>query len=138
RKYRAKDYIMKGTSNPVVSTTSVGGVARNIAENLGRLGSHIKLLTVRGEDSDWVKIENETKAYVDLDDVIGLKEFATGSYTAILNHAGDMEVAYANMDIFDALTVERMQTKETVLKQADSIVIDLNCPKETIEYVYNC
>ena len=29
------------TSNPVKSTKSIGGVARNIAENLGRLGENV-------------------------------------------------------------------------------------------------
>ena len=33
-------------------TTSVGGVARNIAENLGRLGNEVKLVTTLGADSD--------------------------------------------------------------------------------------
>lgn len=38
RKFYAKFDITSETSNPVKSSTSVGGVARNIAENLGRLG----------------------------------------------------------------------------------------------------
>ena len=33
------------TSNPVKSTKSIGGVARNIAENLGRLGENVTFLT---------------------------------------------------------------------------------------------
>jgi sugar/nucleoside kinase (ribokinase family) len=32
------------TSNPVTSTRSIGGVARNIAENLGRLGETVALV----------------------------------------------------------------------------------------------
>ena len=34
------------TSNPVKSTKSIGGVARNIVENLGRLGENVTFLTL--------------------------------------------------------------------------------------------
>jgi hypothetical protein len=44
--------IEMGTSNPGKVTTSSGGVARNIAETIGRLGGcvHVQLVTVVGED----------------------------------------------------------------------------------------
>ena len=37
RKFHLKDAAQLGTSNPAAMSVSVGGVARNIAENLGRL-----------------------------------------------------------------------------------------------------
>ena len=37
RKFHLKDVAQLGTSNPVEMSVSVGGVARNIADNLGRL-----------------------------------------------------------------------------------------------------
>ena len=45
------------TSNPVKSTKSIGGVARNIAENLGRLGENVTFLTAAGNDSEWSLIK---------------------------------------------------------------------------------
>lgn len=39
------------------------------------------------------------------------------------------------MAIFDALTPHLLQQKEAILKTAQCIVADLNCPKETIEYL---
>ncbi len=41
-----------GTSNPAQSTQSIGGVERNISENLGRLGKDVTLLTAGGVLSD--------------------------------------------------------------------------------------
>jgi len=45
--------IEMGTSNPGKVTTSSGGVARNIAEVIGRLGGcvHVQLVTVVGNDN---------------------------------------------------------------------------------------
>ena len=47
-------------------SVSVGGVARNIAENLGRLDHSVRLLTVAGNDADWQLIEQESAAYMDV------------------------------------------------------------------------
>lgn len=47
-----KDLVAE-TSNPVTSTRSIGGVARNIAENLGRLGETVAFLSASGQDSEW-------------------------------------------------------------------------------------
>jgi hypothetical protein len=46
RSFRSLDPIRPGTSNPVVSTKGFGGVARNVAENLARLGALAAALTV--------------------------------------------------------------------------------------------
>ena len=39
RKFYMKDAAQLGTSNPAAMSVVIGGVARNIADNLGRLGS---------------------------------------------------------------------------------------------------
>ena len=39
-----------GTSNPANIRTSFGGVARNVAENLSRLGQRVSLVTAVGDD----------------------------------------------------------------------------------------
>ena len=44
-KGRAIGPLQPGTSNPGSIRTSVGGVARNVAENLARLGEHAVLLS---------------------------------------------------------------------------------------------
>ena len=53
------------TSNPVVSSLSAGGVSRNIAENLGRLGLPVKMLSVAGDDESFTWLERETKDIID-------------------------------------------------------------------------
>jgi pseudouridine kinase len=47
---RLKTDLRTGTSNPAQILGSYGGVARNIAENLARLGQPATLLAAVGED----------------------------------------------------------------------------------------
>lgn len=135
RKLYVKDRIMAETSNPVTSSKSVGGVARNIAENLGRLGEPVTFLTVRGADTDWLEINRVSASFMDLTHVEEIPGSATGSYTAVLDPLGDLSIALADMDIFDQLTPALLAEKVDVLKTAKCIVADLNCSQEAIEYL---
>ena len=47
---RLHDGLQMETSNPARIRTSFGGVARNVAENLARLGQPVSLLSVIGKD----------------------------------------------------------------------------------------
>ena len=51
-----------GTSNPSRISTSPGGVARNIAHNLARLGASVGLITVIGDDHQGEAVLEATKA----------------------------------------------------------------------------
>lgn len=134
RKFYAKSELQYETSNPVTSSYSAGGVARNIAENLGRLGENVIFLSASGQDGDWELLKETSKSYMDLSYVKTEEDFTTGNYTAVLDKKGDLVIALADMDVFDEITPQYIKKYENIIKKADSIVIDLNCPKETVEY----
>ena len=50
--------LQKGTSNPGKIKSSSGGVARNISENLVRLGEEAVLLSAVGDDRSGLRILN--------------------------------------------------------------------------------
>ncbi|STX10402.1 Pseudouridine kinase [Kurthia zopfii] len=135
RKLHVKGEVQMGTSNPVYSTQSVGGVARNIAENLGRLDNKVALLTTAGKDTDWQAIVTASEAFINLDDVEQLQHATTGSYTAIMDEAGELVMATANMDVYEDLKPRVLMKHDLALSTAPVMIIDLNCPKETVEYV---
>lgn len=134
RKFSIVGNVKLGTSNPASVSESVGGVARNIAENLGRLGNRVSLITTLGDDHDGRLIEQSSKAYINFDLVEKLKEEATGSYTAVIDDHGELVVAMANMSIYNQLSSEILKKHEAILQKASCIVIDLNCPAQTVEY----
>lgn len=133
RKFYIKDALEWGTSNPIHSSQNAGGVARNVAENLGRLGLTATLLTTSGADADWSFIKKESLPYVNTEYVFQLPEETTGSYTAVLDETGEMVVGFADMDVYDKLTPETIHERSAILSQAKCLVADLNCPKDTLD-----
>ncbi|HWL24417.1 MAG TPA: PfkB family carbohydrate kinase [Ureibacillus sp.] len=135
RKFHIEEDVQFGTSNPATISISVGGVARNVAENLGRLGSSVKLITLMGKDSDATFIEEESSAYIDLNLVEKLEHEKTGSYSAVLNNKGELVLGLANMSIYDLLLPNLLKKYEVTLLNSKCIIVDLNCPKETVAYL---
>ncbi|WP_019156727.1 carbohydrate kinase [Robertmurraya massiliosenegalensis] len=135
RKFHVKEKVQVGTSNPVKSTQSAGGVARNIAENLGRLGLNVSLLTCCGQDSDWRYIKEVSSPFMNLDFVSPIGKAATGSYTAILERSGEMVMALADMEVYEFITPKLLENHLSLLKQSKCIIADLNTPKEALEFL---
>jgi pseudouridine kinase len=135
RKFYAKFDITTETSNPVKSSSSVGGVARNIAENLGRLGEEVILLTAIGNDAEWKVIYDSSSPFMNLEHVTPFEDCSTGTYTAVLDRNGHLSVALADMDIYEKITPELLIKNIDILRRSKCIVADLNCPGETIDFL---
>lgn len=135
RKFHVKDKAQLGTSNPIRSTQSAGGVARNIAENLGRLGMDVALLTTSGTDKDWSFIEESSSLYMNVENVTQFPGMSTGSYTAVLDANGELIIALADMEVYEEITPDLLLKNDALLSRAKCIVVDLNCPKETIQFL---
>lgn len=135
RKYYLQDEMVLGTSNPVTSSVSVGGVARNVAENLGRLEFDVSLISLAGHDQDFQIVKKETEAYVNMQNVTQKNGMATGAYNAILDPQGEMQMAIADMQIYDGMNVDWISSYFNQLREAELIVLDLNLPYEVVEYI---
>lgn len=133
RHYVLHGPLMEFTSNPVTSSISVGGVGRNITENLGRLGIDIAMLSVAGMDQDYQYIKQQTEPYVNLDHMTLLNQWPTSTYSAVINQAGDMEVAFADMSIADQMNLDWIIEHKSILMEAEYIIADLNVQREVIE-----
>ncbi|MBU9711147.1 carbohydrate kinase [Evansella tamaricis] len=134
RKARVNGEFLWYDSNPVNVTESVGGVARNIAENLGRLGLKTSLLTAVGLDKMGEQVLDSVTPYVDISPSIQLKG-TTGTYTAVLGDTGEMLFALANMEIYDNLSLDDLTEKWNHIRSAEILVMDLNFPKEVISSI---
>ncbi|EZH64553.1 sugar kinase [Bacillaceae bacterium JMAK1] len=135
RKASLKNNFQKNTSNPVTTTQALGGVARNIAESLGRLSVPVSLLTVVGDDQEGTWLLDKTTPYVDTSHVLRLPGKNTGSYTAVLDDSGDMIVAFADMDICEDVKVNWIRDKWNVIRTSKHVLLDTNFSTEVIEEV---
>ncbi len=135
RKFLMEHSAQMGTSNPASASGSVGGVARNVAENLGRLGHPVKLLSIVGNDPEWNLIESASNQFMSTELTKVVDGRSTGTYTAVLEPDGEMLLAMADMKIYDDLTPAYVAKNDSALLSAAFLVIDLNIPAETVEYV---
>ncbi|MBS4750452.1 winged helix-turn-helix transcriptional regulator [Carnobacteriaceae bacterium zg-ZUI78] len=135
KKIKTTEKLISYTSNPVTSMASVGGVARNVAENLGRLGNEVSLLSVSGNDAEWARIREVSSPFMNTNSVVTIEGQSTGTYTALLDADGEMYLGLADMSIYDYLTPELLMKQTAILQHASCIIMDLNCPKESIEFI---
>lgn len=133
RKLRTLDRLALGTSNPARQIESFGGVARNIAENLARLGAPAALVTAVGADaSGRALLAHADEAGIDTRGALRLDGAASGTYTAVLDHDGEMRVALADMAIYDALDPVFIASRAQQRAGAALIVADLNLPQASV------
>ena len=117
-----------GTSNPGWTETSPGGVGRNIAENLARLGAQVGLLTIIGEDSTGDRLRRNARS-VGIDTSLMLRrKGATGTYSATLGADGEMLIAVSDMRLIDAMKPSDITQAREALGAADLLVADGNLP----------
>ncbi|PNY80660.1 carbohydrate kinase [Deinococcus koreensis] len=127
---------LPGTSNPGVSVQSPGGVARNVAENLARLGVAATLISVVGRDPLGERLLRETEAAgVDVRPVLRAPGVTTGTYTAVLDDRGELLVAVAAMEAAEALTPATLHERRSVLRGAAWVVVDGNVPGNTLAHL---
>ena len=133
RKLRALGPLAMGSSNPARQDESFGGVARNIGENLARLGTPVALITAFGNDASGRSLQAHAEALgIDTSGTLRLEGVSSGTYTAVLDQHGEMTLALADMALYDALTPDFLATRQLQRTGAALVVADLNLPQESV------
>jgi pseudouridine kinase len=127
-KGRASGPCLPRTSNPGSVTLSAGGVGRNIAENLARLGLSVSLVTALGDDPNAALVRSACAgAGVDLS-LAWVSGHPTGTYLAVLDETGEMVSAVSDMRAMDGLDPAHLDALSGELARADMLVADCNLP----------
>lgn len=126
-KGRASRRLEPGSSSHGRIQTSFGGVARNIAENLARLGVPTALLSAVGNDPLGREILDRGAASgVDVSRVLVSPDQATGAYLGITDQDGAPVFSLDDMEIMQEITPRYLQTHRRVFQDAAMIVMDAN------------
>jgi pseudouridine kinase len=125
-----------GTSTPASIRLAFGGVARNVAENLARLGQSCILISAVGDDlhGNDLRTELET-AGVDISGVRVVEGACTGAYLAIVDPQGSLRLALDDMTPLQSLTPEILQGHEALFEKAGMVFFDANLAAESITAV---
>lgn len=133
-----KNKLIMHDSNIGQVKISLGGVGRNIAENLARLGVETRLISAVGDDPYGHMILDEARSIgMDMSESLVLKGEQTSTYLSILDETSDMAVAIAHMDSIDRMTPEFIRSKRGLIDNAQLVICDTNLPYDVLETLVN-
>ncbi|MEG0712223.1 MAG: carbohydrate kinase family protein [Niameybacter sp.] len=122
-------------SNPGAIKMSYGGVCRNIAENMARVGVNTKFISILGDDERGRGLqEHAKKMHFDMSDSLIVEGTATPTYIAILDENGEMVSAVVDISIASLFTEEFVDSKSELIKNAEYVILDADNPTIT-EYI---
>ncbi|WP_395690293.1 PfkB family carbohydrate kinase [Nocardioides sp.] len=133
-KARSSRAAVPATSNPGTGTMSVGGVGRNIAENLARLGTRTHLVAAIGSDGLGDQVLAATSAAGVHVEHVRRSARSTGTYTAVLDADGELVVAVADMAATDELVPEQVDAARDLVASAALVVLDGNLAAPTVRF----
>ena len=132
---QARTELLPGTSNPGSSQLSPGGVGRNVAEVIARLGTPCHLVSVVGDDPLGSELLAHTEeAGVDVTHLRQRHGVLTGTYAAILDPVGELMVAVADMAATELITPLVVEAAAGLIRGARVLVLDGNLLVPTIEH----
>jgi pseudouridine kinase len=129
--------LQMGTSNPGAIRQSPGGVARNIAENLARLGVEVTLITALGDD--WPGryiLENARQVGINTDHILVRPDLRTGTYLALQDQEKQLIVGLDDMGAVQAITPRYLHDRRQLFREAEMIAIDANLSPASLEMIF--
>lgn len=130
--------LIMSDSNPGQVHSNPGGVGRNIAENIARLGARVELITAIGADEPSQDLVARTRsAGVGMEAAIAASDLPCPRYLAINNEHHELVVAVNDMRALDTLTAERLaeEPRASLLAAADLVVVDANLSAGSLEAI---
>jgi pseudouridine kinase len=125
-------------SNPGKTIMSLGGVARNIAENLSRMGVDIEFITVLGDDLYSKEIKDScNKLNISLEHSQTISGERTSSYLCITNELGEMQLAISDMEIYENITPSYLEKNLDMINGGVVCIADTNITHESLHYLVN-
>jgi pseudouridine kinase len=129
--------LVMGDSNPGKALISLGGVGRNIAENIVRLSCPVKFITVLGQDIHADNIRRSCLALgIDVTECMTLPGARTSTYICVNRRNGDALAAIIDMGIYDKLlTPDMLEERLPALNAAAMVILDTNLSEASLAYL---
>lgn len=111
-----------------------GGVGRNIADSLGKLGTNTSLISAVGNDHNGNMILKSV-SHLDSESIEVLRNETTASYTVLLDGKGDCLLCAGNSEIHDRINSELIKRYLQKIDNSNFIILDSNIPQDTMEFI---
>lgn len=127
-----------GSFNHANIRVAFGGVARNVAENLARLGMPVELLSAVGEDeSGRLLLQSTAACGVSVEHCLQSRLNDTGAYLLVLDQAGTRYLGLEDMAVISELTPAVLQENRPAFMDAPFIFFDANLTDDSIDSLLN-
>lgn len=124
-------------SNPAGIRVTFGGVARNVAENLARLGQPVNFITAVGDDPLGTQLLDQIAACgVDVSASLRVEGSATASYLAVYQDNVGSVMALDDMRVLANITPAYLRQNAALFTQAGMVFIDANLQPATLKMVF--
>ncbi|XP_061494774.1 uncharacterized protein LOC133390349 isoform X1 [Rhineura floridana] len=133
-KAREATIVGGGQTNPSTVRQSFGGVGRNLADCLSRLGKTPFFISIMGKDEHSESVLRYCK-HMDMSGVLRLEGHNTATYCVVITGSGEFTLGLGDMDIHEQITEQYVSKFKENLCKAPLICIDGNVPVSTIQYI---
>ncbi len=132
----SKDKLIYKDSNIGTLETIVGGVGRNISENLKHLDFNVEFLSILADDEFSKTIKNSCDNLgISIKHSITKANSNTSIFVAIMDKHNDLALGLSAMDIYDDIPDSFILNNLDVIKQSDFCVLETNLPTSILELV---
>lgn len=122
-------------SNPGRVCLRPGGVGRNIAWGMRKLGLRVELITAVGNDAfGAVLLDSCAREGIGMAHALRTNA-ASGAYLCLHDADGDMLCAINQMEVVEKISPARLAPLLPALRRAPLIVLDANLPRDTLAYI---
>jgi pseudouridine kinase len=136
--YIGKAYhkIMDHDSNVGSIKVSFGGVARNVGENLARLGLSFSFITAIGNDEIGRQMLKQLQD-LNVQVITPNTKLLSSIYMAIHDEDGDMVMALCDSDIIKEINPDFLNYHSSLINEFEYIIVDANLSEEALAFIFN-
>ncbi len=129
--------ILPGTSNPGSIRLAAGGVGRNIAECLGRLGVPVSLVSAVGDD-DWGRdiVRRTESGGVDVQHVMRCRGQRSAAYLAVADGKAGRMVSVDDIAVMQRIDGRYLLDRRSLFAGAGIVVVDGNLSRSALEALF--
>lgn len=129
------DYRVHGDSYPGSTSIQAGGVARNISENLGRLGLNVSFIGCFGTDAFTPMLRASLEeAGVNIS-LSATSDKENDRYLSLFDADGQLIAGVNAMHHAEAMSLAFLKERQSAIEASDTLVIDGNLSPEVICYL---
>ncbi len=123
-------------SNPGRVKFCLGGVGRNISENLARVGMGVRLISAVGGDanSKWLLSACE-EIGIDMSETLIFEEMNSSIYLDLMNSNGDMELGLSDLVVLEMISPEHLRARHEIINKSKVIVMDTGVSEAVLFYI---